>query len=173
MLQGQQPPHSGLQNGNGNTKGPYHRQNGTTAETKQAADDYDDDFSDWDEEDPLRNTDDMSSDLRPPYRRPSDGQSYDPLMKSNGVNDHLEGLDRPPLAKRKSGFREGASDAEAQKEMRKRYTYAAFFLAVSLVSFTIQTETAVYIKKYLGWKKSYAMLYVHIFHNFVSTIISS
>ena len=43
---------------------------------------------------------------------------------------------------------------------RKKYTYAAFFLFLSLVSFVVQTETAVYIQHELGWNKAYCMLYV-------------
>ncbi|RAL61039.1 hypothetical protein DID88_010135 [Monilinia fructigena] len=42
---------------------------------------------------------------------------------------------------------------------RKKYTYAAFFLSLSLISFVIQTETAVYIQHQLGWNKAYCMLY--------------
>lgn len=47
---------------------------------------------------------------------------------------------------------------EASSAVKKKYTYAAFFLLLSLVSFVIQTETAVYIQKELGWNKAYAML---------------
>ena len=48
----------------------------------------------------------------------------------------------------------------AKAATRKRYIYASFFLVVSLISFCIQTETAVYIQANLGWNKAYAMLYV-------------
>jgi drug/metabolite transporter (DMT)-like permease len=37
---------------------------------------------------------------------------------------------------------------------------AGIFLLLSLVSFVIQTETAVYIQHELGWKKAYSMLYL-------------
>ncbi|KAI5307329.1 hypothetical protein KEM56_007263 [Ascosphaera pollenicola] len=43
---------------------------------------------------------------------------------------------------------------------RRKYIYASFFLALSLVSFVVQTETAVYIQKELGWVKPYCMLYL-------------
>ncbi|KAI5291852.1 hypothetical protein KEM54_005288 [Ascosphaera aggregata] len=43
---------------------------------------------------------------------------------------------------------------------RRKYLYAGFFLALSLISFVVQTETAVYIQKELGWVKPYCMLYL-------------
>lgn len=112
-------------------------------------------FEDWDDEDPLEG-DDMPSDLRPPYHRPTDGRSETPLLGAKAENGYATG--RPPITKKRSTFRERAPDEEAKSATRKRYTYATFFLAISLVSFTIQTETAVYIKKHLHWSKSYAML---------------
>ena len=45
-------------------------------------------------------------------------------------------------------------------EARKRYTLAAIFLIVSLVSFTVQTELAAHIQHVLGWDKAYCMLYM-------------
>jgi len=48
----------------------------------------------------------------------------------------------------------------AQMAARKKYTYAAFFLATSLVSFTVQTELAAYVQNDLGWNKAYCMLYL-------------
>lgn len=47
---------------------------------------------------------------------------------------------------------------KAMKETRRTYMYAGFFLVLSLISFVIQTETAVYIQHELGWSKAYAML---------------
>jgi drug/metabolite transporter (DMT)-like permease len=43
---------------------------------------------------------------------------------------------------------------------RRKYIYASFFLVLSLVSFVIQTETAVYIQHELKWKKAYCMLWL-------------
>ncbi|KAK4138988.1 hypothetical protein BT67DRAFT_368753 [Trichocladium antarcticum] len=43
---------------------------------------------------------------------------------------------------------------------RKKYTLAAFFLVISLVSFTIQTELASHIQHDRGWDKAYCMLYL-------------
>lgn len=126
-------------------------------------------FEDWDddnfnERDPVTEAfSNMPSDLRPPYHRPTDGKSGTPLLgenrKENGFTTGDLTDDGPrPLLRRKSTFKEVDPDLAAKTATRKRYTYAAFFLAVSLISFTIQTETAVYIKKHLGWSKSYAML---------------
>ncbi len=47
---------------------------------------------------------------------------------------------------------------EGSSAVRKKYTYAAFFLLLSLITFVIQTETANYIQKGLGWNKAFAML---------------
>jgi hypothetical protein len=60
---------------------------------------------------------------------------------------------------RHSRFREQDSEQLAKQATKKRYTYAACFLLVSLISFAVQTETAVYIQHNLGWKKPYCMLY--------------
>jgi drug/metabolite transporter (DMT)-like permease len=48
----------------------------------------------------------------------------------------------------------------ARLAARKKYTYAAVFLAVSLVAFTAQTELAAYVQHDLGWDKAYCMLYL-------------
>ncbi|OIW23529.1 putative DUF6-like integral membrane protein [Coniochaeta ligniaria NRRL 30616] len=48
----------------------------------------------------------------------------------------------------------------ARLAARKKYTYAAVFLAVSLVAFTVQTELAAYVQTELGWDKAYCMLYL-------------
>lgn len=128
----------------------------------EAFEDWDDD--NFDEQDPLtERANAMPSDLRPPFHRPTDGKSGTPLLgenrKENGYAGGDMGGDAPrPLIRRKSTFKEVDPDLAAKTATRKRYTYAAFFLAVSLISFTIQTETAVYIKKYGGWSKSYGML---------------
>lgn len=48
----------------------------------------------------------------------------------------------------------------ARLAARKKYTYAAAFLVVSLVAFTVQTELAAYVQHDLGWDKAYCMLYL-------------
>ncbi|CCX31901.1 Similar to Uncharacterized vacuolar membrane protein YML018C; acc. no. Q03730 [Pyronema omphalodes CBS 100304] len=50
------------------------------------------------------------------------------------------------------------SDAAAELATKKKYLLAGVFLVLSLVSFVVQTETAVYIQSTLGWKKPYLML---------------
>ena len=101
--------------------------------------------------------------IRPHYHRPNDGRSSAPLLKDEGGRtsyDSPNGSARPPLMARKSTFRSRSPDVEGSKATKKKYTYAAFFLGVSLISFVIQTETAVYIQDELKWKKAYCMLYV-------------
>ena len=100
-------------------------------------------------------------DTRPTLHRPSDGRSHMPLLKEEGGRQSYDipnGSARPAFAARKSTFRSRSPDLEGSAATRKKYTYAAFFLLLSLVSFVIQTETAVYIQHQLGWKKAYAML---------------
>ncbi|KAK4151383.1 hypothetical protein C8A00DRAFT_17202 [Chaetomidium leptoderma] len=74
---------------------------------------------------------------------------------------------RPTLARRATATSTTMSSrsphqaaAAARLEARKKYTYAAFFLVVSLVTFTVQTELASYIQHDLGWDKAYCMLYL-------------
>lgn len=99
--------------------------------------------------------------LRPQSHRPSDGRSQTPLLKDERERPSYEGPDgiaRPAFATKRSTFRSRSPDMEGSSATRKKYTYAAFFLVLSLVSFVIQTETAVYIQHELKWNKAYAML---------------
>ena len=119
-------------------------------------DDDDSDFGTWDddvEDRPGANDTDMASDLRP-------GRSSQnlPLLAGDKQGDYDE--ESAPTHNRPSRFRERDSEALAKQATKKRYTYAACFLVVSLISFAVQTETAVYIQHNLGWKKAYCMLYV-------------
>lgn len=120
-------------------------------------DDEEDDFAAWDAdvEDP------MAPD-RPAFNRPTDGRSHTPLLakEDRGRPSYDEGAGsvRPPHHSRRSTFRSRSPDYQAAIATRKKYTYAAFFLGISLVSFVIQTETAVYIQKTLHWDKAYCML---------------
>ncbi len=86
---------------------------------------------------------------RPPMHRPSDGRSQVPLLKANV---------RPGVTTRRSTFRSKSPDFAGASATKKKYTYAAFFLGLSLISFVIQTETAVYIQHKLMWNKAYCML---------------
>lgn len=47
----------------------------------------------------------------------------------------------------------------AASSVRTRYVFASFFLVVSLVAFTVQTELAAKVQHERGWDKAYAMLY--------------
>jgi drug/metabolite transporter (DMT)-like permease len=57
-------------------------------------------------------------------------------------------------------FRERDPEILARQATKRRYTYAAFFLLLSLISFCVQTETAVYIQRKLNWNKPYCMMYM-------------
>ena len=97
---------------------------------------------------------------RPGINRPSDGRSEVPLLKDERGRlsyDSPNGTIRPSLSKR-STFQSRSPEMEDPSEIRKKYTYAGLFLLLSLVSFVIQTETAVYIQHELHWNKAYAML---------------
>ena len=98
---------------------------------------------------------------RPHLHRPGDGRSHTPLLKEDEGRqsyDMPNGNARPAFPSKRSTFRSRSPDLEGSAATRKKYTYAAFFLGLSLVSFVVQTETAVYIQHVLGWKKAYAML---------------
>ncbi|KAF2197224.1 hypothetical protein GQ43DRAFT_381494 [Delitschia confertaspora ATCC 74209] len=97
----------------------------------------------------------MPSDLRPDHRHADSGRS--PLLAKTDAEEY--GGSRTPISRR-STFHERDPETQAKYETRKRYTYAAIFLALSLVSFTVQTETAVYIQHELKWEKPYCMLYM-------------
>ena len=99
--------------------------------------------------------------IKPPLHRPSDGRSQTPLLKDERGRpsyDRPNGSARPAFATKRSTFRSRSPDMEDSSATRKKYTYAAFFLLLSLISFTVQTETAVYIQHELKWNKAYAML---------------
>jgi hypothetical protein len=119
-----------------------------------------DDSSDWDSEDEM-------GDRRPALHRPTDGRSGQPLLSKDdedrgrtGYNagDDPEDLQVRPTFSRRSTMRSRSPDTMAKLATKKKYTYAAFFLGLSLISFVIQTETAVYIQHELHWDKAYCML---------------
>ncbi|KAH8808008.1 hypothetical protein F5884DRAFT_635767, partial [Xylogone sp. PMI_703] len=125
-----------------------------------------DDHSDDSEDD----EDEMAN--RPPLHRPHEGRSHQPLLPKArdsdedyergriGYNSSIASPARPSLAARRSTLRSRSPDTQAKLATRKKYTYAAFFLTLSLISFVIQTETAVYIQHELKWNKAYCMLYL-------------
>ena len=98
---------------------------------------------------------------RPQLHRPQDERSQTPLLKEERDRSSYDGPNgsaRPAFVTKRSTFRSRSPDMEDSSATRKKYTYAAFFLVLSLVSFTIQTETAVYVQHELKWNKAYAML---------------
>jgi len=107
------------------------------------------DFDSWDDAAGEEGDEDMPSDLRPSH--------HQPLLPSDKVRQSYEGP-RPSASRRSSRFRERDNDDAAKAATKKRYTYAGCFLLVSLVSFAVQTETAVYIQHNLHWNKAYCML---------------
>jgi hypothetical protein len=121
-------------------------------------DDGDSDFDHWG--DGEEEEGEMPSDLRRPSLRPGGNGAHSPLLSSGDKHSGYENASSSPgLTRRQSGkLREQDPEAMARAATRKRYTYAAVFLGMSLVSFAVQTETAVYIQHNLGWKKAYCML---------------
>jgi len=100
----------------------------------------------------------MPSDLRPSAHRAGSHQ-HEPLLSGDKQQDYESPSRSGPASRRPSTFRRRDSDAVVKSDTRKRYTYAAFFLLLSLISFAVQTETAVYIQHDLHWNKAYCMLY--------------
>lgn len=131
-------------NGNGNANALKDPDSPTTSDL---------DFDDWDEHDAS-----MPSDLRPEFE--ANGHRA-PLLGGNS-KDEDEGSQDGMSRSTTHHFHERDPETQAKFETRKKYTYAAITLALSLVSFTIQTETAVYIQHQLKWEKPYCMLYVSI-----------
>ena len=101
-------------------------------------------------------------DSRAPLHRPADGSSHMPLLKDEHGRSSFEsppnGSARPAFATSRATLQSRSLDMDGSSAVKKKYTYAAFFLILSLISFVIQTETAVYIQHELGWRKPYAML---------------
>lgn len=125
------------------------------------------------EDDVDRNTSNntkMPSDLHQSPVNPNiDTHSQTPLLHTGNGTPNGNGQQtrlsydsprmRPTLPKKHSTFREqDPSSTDAAAATKKRYTYAAVFLGISLVTFAVQTETAYYIQHALGWKKPYCML---------------
>ncbi|KAK8073444.1 hypothetical protein PG994_004343 [Apiospora phragmitis] len=97
---------------------------------------------------------------RPSYLRQDNGRSADPLLfKAGGDDDDMERGRTPydslrspspkatnsrPRLSRRSTLRSRSPDTQAVMAARKKYIFAAVFLVISLVSFTIQTELGAY-----------------------------
>ncbi|KAL2193094.1 hypothetical protein P885DRAFT_72436 [Corynascus similis CBS 632.67] len=134
----------------------------------------------------LARSDDTNDRGRPSYRsssrRASPLPSRSPINRTNtktatttttttNTRAHIAPFytSPPPLARRSTATtptmmrsRSPAltTAAAAAAEARKRYTYAAFFLVVCLVAFTVQTMLASEIQHERGWDKAYCMLYL-------------
>ncbi|KAI4114495.1 MAG: hypothetical protein LQ345_004727 [Seirophora villosa] len=142
----------------GATAVPTHRRS-ISSDVHSQGKDWDNDFSGGDHEE----EEEATMDTRPPFHWPSDGRSQVPLLKDEpGRSTFSEPNGRPTFTTRRSTFRNRSPDMEASAAAatKKKYIYASFFLALSLVAFVVQTETAKYIQNQLGWKKPYAMLYL-------------
>ncbi|PHH62983.1 hypothetical protein CDD81_6408 [Ophiocordyceps australis] len=87
----------------------------------------------------------------------------DDMDNGDGHDDNdANGEHHQPMLSRRSTMRSRSpltAVAAAEKNARRKYTYAAFFLAVSLITFTIQTEMSSHIQHDLGWDKAYCMMY--------------
>ena len=116
--------------------------------------------SEADSRDDFNDMDDRPSALH----RPTDCAFNQPLLRKDDEERGRTGYSspdrqgRPSLFSRRSTMTSRSPDTQAKLATRKKYTYAAFFLGLSLISFVIQTETAVYIQHELGWNKAYCML---------------
>lgn len=122
---------------------------------RHADEDSDDNHDDAAENMPLRST----------YHASVEGHSHQPLLKedargrdSNTFPGALDGHSTRPPTSRRSTFRSRTPDVEEKNLTRKKYIMASGFLLLSLVSFVVQTETAVYIQHELHWNKPYCML---------------
>ncbi|KAI5856204.1 NADP-dependent oxidoreductase domain-containing protein [Durotheca rogersii] len=120
----------------------------------------------------------MSGNKRPAFLRPADGRAVTPLLKKiadedRGRSRYSGSLPATPMSlpisspatiqspyTPRSTVRSLSPDTQARMAVRKKYTYAAVFLVVSLVSFCIQTELGRYVQHELGWDKAYCMLYL-------------
>ncbi|KAK0721007.1 hypothetical protein B0H67DRAFT_486262, partial [Lasiosphaeris hirsuta] len=102
----------------------------------------------------------------PAMFKAADSRSGQPLLNASDDEERgrqLSSSDPPPdrpTFSRRSTMRSHSPATNANLAARTKYTYAAFFLVVSLVSFTVQTELAAYIQNDLGWDKAYCMLYL-------------
>ncbi|KAL2107377.1 hypothetical protein VUR80DRAFT_5315 [Thermomyces stellatus] len=115
---------------------------------------------------------------RAPARRPTDGRSVSPLLRSSSSGEAERGraytkitdgttesrsrsaaVQRPFLSRR-STLRSVSPAEAARAAARRKYTYAAFFFVLVLVAFAAQTELSAYVQTERGWNKAYCMLYL-------------
>lgn len=82
-----------------------------------------------------------------------------PISRHSDASGASANLHRSAFSRR-STLRSRSPATNARLVARKKYTYAAIFLIISLVSFCVQTELAAYVQHDLGWNKAYCMLYL-------------
>ena len=84
-----------------------------------------------------------------------------PRPRSRQSSAHFDPgvLQRPTFSRRSTMHSRVPSEIAAANSTRKKYTYAAFFLILSLISFCVQTELSSHIQHDLGWDKAYCMMY--------------
>lgn len=83
-----------------------------------------------------------------------------PGSRHSNVSAGASATPRRSAFSRRSTLRSRSPATNARLAARKKYTYAAVFLVISLVSFCVQTELAAYVQHDLGWNKAYCMLYL-------------
>lgn len=127
-------------------------ENSKSGKGKEVDDGDDSDFDPWDDD--IEGASGVNDPNMPSGHGP--GRSSQPLLSGDKQGQYDE--EDASVHTRHSRFREQDSEQMAKQATKKRYTYAACFLLVSLISFAVQTETAVYIQHNLGWKKPYCML---------------
>ncbi|KAI6784198.1 putative vacuolar membrane protein-like protein [Emericellopsis cladophorae] len=66
---------------------------------------------------------------------------------------------RPTFSRGSTMHSRNPREIAAENAAKKKYSFAAFFLVVSLITFCIQTELSAYIQHDLGWGKAYCMMY--------------
>lgn len=95
------------------------------------------------------------------------GRSYQNVSysasSSRAVSRHTASTANTPRRQgfsRRTSLRSRSPATNARLAARKKYTYAAVFLVISLISFCVQTELAAYVQHDLGWNKAYCMLYL-------------
>lgn len=104
--------------------------------------------------------------LSPPAHSEMDGRLHQPLLKDDQQGDLPGGglTNAAPEARpgrhhtRRPTFRSRSPQYVAEHDTRRKYIIASGFLLLSLASFVVQTETAVYIQHELHWDKPYCML---------------
>jgi len=105
---------------------------------------------------------------RPRMHRPTGPQAHIPLLAEDKLESASQSRGRPEgpstrqsFVSHRSTFRSRSpSYAQPEDVVRRKYIYASFFLVLSLISFVVQTETAVYIQHELHWNKAYCMMYL-------------